>query len=136
MFDKSIERLRADVDTAQERLRQARADLDPSLSKDEILFLLQPFALEVHRAPEALWHRLPPDELEVELQRRRDVLHGLNLHDPKRSGAMVAVSDLDRYLHPRRTAVPHRRPVKAWIVSGAVVIAVLALAAVVLAILR
>ena len=127
MFDKPIEKLRADVDAAQERFRQARADLDPTLSKDEVLFLLQPFALEVHRAQEALWQRLPPAELEAELQRRREVLHGLNLHDPKRSGAMVAVSDLDRYLHPRRPAAPPKRAATRWIVAGLVAIAVLAL---------
>lgn len=136
MFDKPIEKLRADVDAAQERLRQARADLDPALSKDEMLFLLQPFALEVHRAQEALWQRLPADELEVELQRRRDVLHGLNLHDPKRSGAMVAVSDLDRYLHPRRAAAAHKRPVRAWVVAGLAVSGVIAAVAIVVAVAR
>jgi hypothetical protein len=110
MFDKSIEQLRADVLAAQEHLRQARAECDPTLSKEERLFLLQPFAVEVHRAQEALWRRLPREELEAELAARRAALGELPLHDPRKSGAMVAVSDLDRYLHPHPHPHPHAPP--------------------------
>jgi len=131
---KSINELRAEVIAAQEHLRQARAELDPTLPKEERLFLLQPFAVEVHRAQEALWRRLPREELEVELQARRAELGALPLHDPRKSGAMVAVSDLDRYLHPHPHPVPHapppsapaRRRIAAAVALAAVVAAVVA----------
>jgi len=130
--DKSIEKFRADVVSAQEHLRQARAELDPGLTKDEKLFLLQPFATEVHRAQEALWQRLPPDELEAELERRRVALRALEPHDPRRSQTMVAVSDLDRFLNPRKPAPPDARRSKRWLVAGLAALAALAAVAIVL----
>ena len=124
---KSIEKLRAEEAAAHELLRQASAECDHTLPKDEILFLLQPFAHEVHRAQEALWERLPHDELEAELQRRRDALHALPLSDPARPLAMVAVADLDRFLHPRRPkTAPAPRSKRPWIVAGGVVLVAIA----------
>ena len=131
--DRSIEKLRADVVVAQEHLRNARAALDPALTKDEKLFLLQPFAVEVHRAQEALWQRLPPEELEAELARRREALQTLEPHDPRRSQTMVAVSDLDRFLHPRRPKAPPAPSAnRRWIVAGVAAIVVVAVVAAVL----
>lgn len=131
--EKSIEKLRADVVVAQEHLRQARDELDPTLTKDEKLFLLQPFAAEVHRAQEALWQRLPPEELEAELERRRDALRALEPYDPRRSQTMVAVSDLDRFLHPRRPKAPPAPSAnRRWIVAGVAAIVVVAVVAAVL----
>ena len=136
MFEQSIERLRAEEAAAHEHLRQASEEIDHSLPKDEILFLLQPFAAEVHRTQEALWQRLPHDELELELQRRKEVLHALTLHDPKRSLAMVAVSDLERFLHPRRPATPAVSPRRRWLVAGASALAAIAIVAAAVAVLQ
>lgn len=132
MFEKSIEQLRADVAAAREHLQQARAELDPALTRDERLFLLQPFAVEVHRAQEALWARLPPEELEAELERHRAALRALEPHDPRRSQTMVVVSDLDRFLHPRAprgdghgaTAATARRGTKRLVAVGAAIVVV------------